>query len=192
MDDNTEKGKLLKEAVLAFLDTYAESHEALGEGMYTYVVKDLNSGNALHLAIYADPEGSYYKMFASMGPLDMKEEEMADEFCWDMSYLMNAFNANEFGAIFYVARLDETTLMLYAEQRYDTFDGVPTKEGIFRRLQDMTASISDAGMWIERIFQGDDVEDIVDDLNNEMREEAEEDEEGGAKGEDNVIPFPLH
>lgn len=194
MDEQNRKQ--LEKVVLDYLETYALSYEEVDEGEYEYIVKDLNDkeDHGINLGIYIDDDGQHYLMYLYIGPFDVTEEQ-ADTLAQQMSCLLNTINSIESGTAFYLDRMG-SVFSIYAEQGHDTFDGMPTKEGLSKRFHDLLLSATGAAPLIERVLGGEDAEDVLDDVFEELGEEDDWDDEDEEEDEDDedggdVIPFPF-
>lgn len=172
MEDWDEKRVQLKKVVRKFLDIYAISHEEIDDHIYTYVVKDINSSGEsnLNLGIFLDNDGKHYQMYAYWGPIGVPDV-VADQFFLGMSYLLNGINACGDGTMFYVDRDEEEgEAFIYAMNKYDLFDGLPTEEGLNHRLLDLMGTMTGTAPLIQRMLDGEDPEAILDDLHERLGE----------------------
>lgn len=172
-DTDEENYQKLKKVVLEFLDACATGYEELEDGEYEYAIqepKDDDEG-ILKLGISLDDDGSHYTMYAYMGPYSMTEER-ANAFSRKISYMLNRINDYENGTKYFLNQMGEE-IRLCTQQGYDTFDGMPTKESLYKRLQDLIGAFSDAVPLIQKAVDGEDADDVMDDLFQELDEAFE-------------------
>lgn len=201
----------LKAIVEKLLDEVALSYMDIDDGEYWFQMPGVNSSEEDHitLGITIDDDGERYGLFVSWGSFYLPEES-ADAISQQLTNLLNGINQGESGTSFYLDHMDNAVIVC-AEQWHDTFDGLPSKEGLLHRLQDLITSFTDAVPHIQKVLGGksavqvlaemydllDDEDD--DDLDDEDFEDEDFDEEdlGEDDGDDEddgdstVIPFPL-